>query len=146
MLKYIYQNKGILTIKGPNYTIRINGEDIINYHNEFNTELELSEEENGFSFILNDGNNLCGPISIEFNDDDLKGKYLYLYNEAKDKYNLVKAENLGELKLDTAGKYMITELKMGGFSVNCLLLVLASILLIGLLLVYIVTKKNYWFW
>lgn len=146
MLKYLYQEKKTLIISSEDYTIKINGEDIVNYQKEFCTQLKLTKEQNGFSFMLNNGNSLCGPIGIEFNNDNLKGEYLYLYNDAKEKYYLVKTDDMIQLKLDTAGKYMITEVKISGFSVNWLLLALVSIILIGLIVAYIVTKKSYWFW
>ena len=146
MLKYIYQNKETLTIKGPNYTIRINGEDIVNYHNEFYTGLDFKQEEKGISFVLNEGNNLCGPINIEFQDEKLQGRYLYLYNEAKEKYYLVNVDDMGQLKLDTAGNYMITEVKTSGFRINWIVVICVSFILLGLVIVYIVTKKKHWFW
>ncbi len=40
--------------------------------------------------------------------DDVKGKYLYLYNNVKHKYELVSTEDMSGLNLSTPGKYMIT--------------------------------------
>ena len=69
-----------------------------------------------------------------------------MYNEAKEKYYLVNVDDMGQLKLDTAGNYMITEVKTSGFRINWIVVICVSFILLGLVIVYIVTKKKHWFW
>lgn len=42
MLKYLYQNKKSITIKGQDYTIYLKGEDIVNTENELITQKKIS--------------------------------------------------------------------------------------------------------
>ena len=48
---------------------------------------------------------------------------------------------MGQLKLDTAGNYMITEVKTSGFRINWIVVISVSFILLGLVIVYIVTKE-----
>lgn len=56
--------------------------------------------------------------------DDVKGKYLYLYNNVKHKYELVSTEDMSGLNLSTPGKYMITAkpIREGGTAVRYILI------------------------
>ena len=74
------------------------------------------------------------------------GKYLYLYNENKEKYDLLQTDSLSELKLDTAGKYLITEKKLSNLSISFIIVIIAVVIVSGLAGTYIIVKKKYWFW
>lgn len=56
--------------------------------------------------------------------DDVKGKYLYLYNNVNHKYELVSTEDMSGLNLSTPGKYMITAkpIREGGTAVRYILI------------------------
>lgn len=144
-LYYLYSTGKMLEIIGDGYRIEIDGTKIVNYENEFYTDIQLTQEENGVSYLLNQGKYLCGDIKLYFNEP--KGKYLYLYNEAKDKYELLQVDNMTELTLTTSGEYWITDEKIVHDSV-----VIISVLICGTIAiltgvgVYIVVKKKYWFW
>lgn len=145
MLKYFYETKQTLTIVSEDYTIEIAGEDIVNYNNKLYTDILLKKDEDVLSFTLNQKEDLCGAIILYLNEND--GKYLYLHNDAKGKYELLDADNLKMLKLTTAGEYQIwdTKLKMDLKIVlyGCVAGIIIVLIGIG---VYIVTKKRYWFW
>lgn len=145
MLKYFYETKKILTIVGEEYTIEIAGKDIVNYNNELHTDILLKKAEDVLSFTLNQKEDLCGAITLYLNENG--GKYLYLYNEAKERYELLNADNIKMLRLTTAGEYQIreTKLKMDLKIVlyGCVAGIVIVLIGIG---IYIVTKKRYWFW
>ena len=146
MLKYYYENENTLTVHGDGYTMYVDGKDIVNYENELKTLLRFQEEEKGFSFVVNDGNYLCGKIRIDLKDTVTDEKYLYLYNEQKDKYQQVTTDDISELTIDTAGKYLITSEKLREWNVNVVLMVVGAVVVLAGVGVYIGVKKQYWFW
>lgn len=85
MLKYLYDNKKSLLVVGDGYTISLDGNNIVNYRNEFMTDIQLASieksSEEGICFVINDGKPLCGDVTLCL--DNVNGKYIYLYNEAK---------------------------------------------------------------
>ncbi len=144
-LYHLYEKQEILEIVGEGYTIEIDGKDIVNYQNEFYTDIQLKKDNEGQSFHLNQGNFLCGEIRLYLAES--QGKYLYLYNTSKEKYELIQTDNLEELKLTTPGEYRITNQKLSYSSVVVVyfIVAVAVVVLIGVG-VYIVLKKKYWFW
>ena len=146
MLKYFYEKEKVLTIKGDGYTIYLDGKDIVNFENELETGLLFQQEENGFTLVVNSGKKLCGKLTIDISEKVTKEKYLYLYNNEKDKYQKIEAKDISTLSIDTAGKYLLTTRSLSGFRVNVILIavgILAIVIGIG---VYIGVKKQYWFW
>lgn len=144
-LYHIYSTGKILEIVGDGYTIEIDGKNIVNYKNEFYTDIQLSQKEEGTTFTLNKCEFLCGEITLHLSD--LNGKYLYLYNTSKEKYELIETDSLKELKLTTPGEYLIAIEKLSYSTVNIIYFILFGVVafLIGVG-VYIGVKKRYWFW
>lgn len=146
MLKYFYEQGEVLTIYGENYTMQIDGKKILNWENELYTKLEFKKEKGGISFNLNRGKQLCGTISVQLNKDVISGKYVYLFNPSKNKYELLKEKNIQQMELDTEGKYLITDKQLATERIKFIVIIMAFIILIVLIGVYIVVKKRYWFW
>lgn len=148
ILKCLYEEKKVLVIKGNDYTIRLDGADIVNYENELITEIEFITENNGTSFIVNENHNLPGAIRLTFNEESYRGKYLYLYNETKEKYQIIiNDENSStSLLIDTVGKYLLTDEKIAVVQVGMVIVIVLSICIIIASVVYIAVKKKYWFW
>lgn len=146
MLKYYYQNKKMLTVRGDGYTIYVDGQDIVNYENELKTLLLFQTEEKGTSFVVNAGNHLCGKIKIDLKDTVTDEKYLYLYNEQKEKYQQIATDDISELTIDTAGKYLITSEKLREWNVNVVLIAIGAVVVLAGVGAYIGVKKQYWFW
>ncbi len=146
MLKYFYEKNENLTVYGSGYAIKINGNKIKNWNNELYTKIELKKEKQGTSFELNRSKDICGAVTIQFDKNVISGKYVYLYNSAKNKYEMLKGQDVDLLELNTEGKYLITEKKLpngkGGFIIISVALGIVFILLA----VYVVMKKRYWFW
>ena len=146
MLKYYYENNDNITIYGNGYKIKLNGDDIRNWENELYTDIELIQDKDGTSFIINKDNALCGLITVQFDEDQLSGKYVYLYNASKNKYELLKEQDVHKLQLDIAGKYLIVEHKMVSGKIKLAVILGFNVFLIIMVGIYIVVKKKYWFW
>lgn len=146
MLKYFYEHNENLTIYGLGYTIKVNGGEIKNWENELYTSLTLKEERQGTVFELNHGKNMCGSVLIQFDKEALSGKYVYLYNVSKKKYELLKGQDINSMRLDTGGKYLITEKRLPGGKGGLILFIMAIVVVIILLGAYVAVKKRYWFW
>ena len=146
MLKYYYENSENLMIQGDNYKIYIDGKDIVNYQNEFYSQVNFDITENGIQFVLNQGKNLCGKIKIDVSRIISKEQYLYLYNSDKKQYENIKVSNRNELQLDTEGMYLLTEKKILKWDVNLILVLSGCVAIVAGIVVYIIIKKKYWFW
>ena len=154
-LKYVHNNKTKLLIIGEEYTITIDGNDIVNYMNELSTDIQLqrcikleNDDEktiDGVSFIINDEKALCGDIVLCI--DNVEGKYLYLYNEVKKQYERIESDNLLEIKISSPGKYVISNSKIYSENRSIIIFIIVGgvMLLVGVVS-YIVLKKKYWFW
>ncbi len=145
LLKHLYETKRTLEIVGHDYTIWINGSNIVNYNNELYTDIALKKVDGVLSFTLNQGNDLCGAITLCL--DQPEGEYLYLYNDAKDKYEYVSISDTKEIVLTTAGEYRLQNTKagidrqfMGYIVVGGLVAVIIGVV------PCILVKKRHWFW
>ena len=145
MLYELYTSGKSMKVTGDGYSMIIDGKKIVNYNNELDTDIKLKKANGYTEFELNNGKYLCGEIAIHI--DDISGKYLYLYNNVKHKYELVSTQNMEELKLSTPGKYMITTEKISESSkaVRYILIIGGCLILVGSA-VYVVMKRRYWFW
>ena len=141
----LYKEKEILRIQGEGYVIEIDGKDIVNYDNEFCTNIALSTDADGTYFELNQGQPLCGDITLYL--DNPQGKFLYLYNQAKSRYDLIQADDLSKLRLTIAGEYKIMDKKLNASvaMVKYIFIIGGGLSVIGVG-VYIGIKKKYWFW
>ena len=152
LLKYIYENSKSISVIGDGYTLRVDGNKILNYENELSTSIIMTTNKYGdCEFTVNDGNNLCGEISVSFDSEMaekfcIKGKKLFLYNEAKNVYEKIQFDTLENISITKAGKYMFSDGKKRtknnyvamGFGGTSFILVLLGI--------YVGVKKKYWFW
>ncbi len=146
ILKYFYENEKVLTIKGDGYIIYLDGKDIVNFENELKTQLVFEKVENGFTFVINDENKLCGKLTIELSEKITKEKYLYLFNTEKQRYQKLKAEDIETLHIDSAGKYLVTSKTLSGFHISFILVGIGCVAILVGVGAYIGVKKQYWFW
>ena len=146
MLKYFYEKEKVLTIRGEDYTIYLDGKDIVNFENELETKLLFSDENGGLGITVNAKKKLCGKITIDISNKITDEKNLYLYNEEKEKYQQIQSKDVSLLCVDTAGKYLVTNKKLSEIHINMLLILVgcAAVIIGGS--VYIGVKKKYWFW
>lgn len=146
MIKYFYEKEQLLTIKGDGYIIYLDGKDIVNFENELKTSLLFEKAEKGFTIVVNEGNKLCGKLTIDISEKVTTEKYLYLYNSEKEKYQKIQSKDISTLSIDTAGKYLMTSKPLSGFRVNVLLVAVGILAIVIGAGVYIGVKKQYWFW
>ena len=146
MLEQLYETDGTLQVQGKGYRLLLKGSQIVNYHNELETDLKLIEEPYGYSFTVNGGKRLCGTVQIKIDRDSSRKGYLYLYNDKKEAYELVGTTDGAELTIDTAGTYRYSAKKLSGFSIPPLLIVIGLLAILAGSGIYIGTKKRYWFW
>lgn len=144
-LKKLYSSNQQLCVVGEGYKIKIDGEKIVNYENELLTDIELSKNEKCTYFVINQGEKLCGEITLCLDEPD--GKYLYLYNETKQKYELLNCSDLKEITLTSSGKYIITQKRLNDNEVQIKYLIFGGVVLVLMGIgIYIGLKKKYWFW
>lgn len=74
MLYELYTAGRSMKVTGDGYSIIIDGKKIVNYKNELNTDIELERTGDSIKFNLNDGEYLCGEVTLHI--DDVKGKYM----------------------------------------------------------------------
>ena len=90
-------------------------------------------------------------ILFEFDSEiaekySLNGKKLYLYNEAKNKYEKIYFDSLDSISITKAGKYMFSDGKKRAKN-NYLTMGFGGTSFIFVLLgIYVGVKKQYWFW
>lgn len=145
VLKKLYASGKVFNIQGENYTMKLSGEDIVNYENELYTVLEQTQLERGVEFTVNRGNNLPGKIAVVF-DEDNNYQYVYLYNISKNRYQQLNQSGFSEIILDTTGTYLLSKSKISNISIRVIFIVLAILVVAVLAAVYVIVKKRYWFW
>lgn len=143
MLKYYYDNSCQLTVQGKGYQFVIDGWKIKNYNNPLKTDIDLHNTEQGVAFNLNDGESLCGEVTLLLDDAP---KHLYIYNVSKDRYQKIQTEKGGKWQLNSAGTYLLTDENLNSHIVLWWIIFAAGGVSFILLIVYIIVKKKYWFW
>lgn len=145
MLRYLYDNRKNLLIEAENYSITICGDQINNLNNSLHTNLDLKKSKNSISFTINNNEDLCGKILVCI-DNASEYRYLYLYNDTTEKYDLINNENLGVIELTTSGEYLLTNTPVSDSQFWWLGFGILGLIIIILLIVYFCIKKKYWFW
>ncbi|MDO5295012.1 MAG: hypothetical protein Q4F05_19930, partial [bacterium] len=148
ILRYLYENNKTLVIESNQYSLVIAGKDIINFENKVFPNVELKQEKDGTTFLINEGKNLPGRIYVRFYESDMKnGKYIYLYNDGKEKYELLNTKiRQREMEIDITGTYKISESKLNTFHCNFIIIGIVVVCLLGGGITYICVAKKYWFW
>jgi len=147
-LKYLYLSDKVLVVDGGEYIIEIKGNGIVNYANELLTDIKYNEISEGIEIIVNDNEKLPGKISISFDNTQIqRAKYLYLYNEAKKKYEVISnAIENGTITIDIGGKYLLTNKKLSLLRVNLFVTIIGGIGFLTMVTIYIISRRRYWFW
>ncbi|AEV67517.1 Ig-like domain-containing protein [Acetivibrio clariflavus] len=146
--KHLYLLEKILIVDGGEYIIEIKGNDIVNYENELFTNIKYNEISKGIEIIINENQKLPGKISISFDNIQIqRAKYLYLYNEAKKKYEVISnAIENGTITIDIGGKYLLTNKKLSLLRVNLFVTIIGGIGFLTMVTIYIISRRRYWFW
>ena len=145
VLEFLYNSKHTLKIVGKGYSLNICGEEIKNINNEIKTDIELQQNNENLIFVINEGKNLCGNLTLSLEDAE-RYKYLYLYDESQEKYRLIEYDYINNLSLSSSGKYMLTNSKVTYFNLPIFAIVISSAIVIIIGGIYVVLKRKYWFW
>ena len=144
-LKELYGTDKTLTVMFDDYDLSIRGQDIFNANNEINTKLDLSETSDGLLINMTDENKLPGTITVSLKNDPNTYKYFYLMNNSKD-YQMLNTLSNNTIKISSIGKYLLTEKNMNKIKINVVWVLGAAGFILLMSLIYIFTKKKYWFW
>lgn len=146
VLKKLLETSSKLTIKGENYSMTVNGSEIINFENKLETNIVFTNKDNGLGFVLNNGNNLPCSVAVSFEGEEIEGRFVYLYNEKKEKYQLLGTNTIKSMILDEAGEYLITIDKLSKFKLSIVLLMIAGGVATIIGIIFVLIKKKYWFY
>jgi len=144
-LKELYGTDKTLTVMFDDYDLSIRGQDVFNANNEINTILDLSETSDGLLINMTDENKLPGTITVSLKNDPNTYKYFYLMNNSKD-YQMLNTLSNNTIKISSVGEYLLTEKNMNKFKINIVWVLGAAGVILLMSLIYIFTKKKYWFW
>lgn len=146
MLQFYYNKGKKVLINNDDYIIILEGVDIVNFENELETDLNIKRVEEGFTFEVNKGNDICGKIVVDFSKIITDEKYLYLYNNAKNEYEQLETENIEIITIDTAGTYFVTSNKIEEDCVPDSVFKYMVVPILLIFIVFIVIKNKHWFW
>lgn len=146
VLKALYGTDKSLTVDLEEYTLSIRGQDIFNANNEINTKLEMTDVDSGMLVTFGEENKLPGTISIALKNATKKYKFFYLVSPKDGVYQALNSLSDNTFKVSSIGQYLLSTKNMNHRKIN-IVWVLGGIGVIFLLsLIYIFTKKKYWFW
>lgn len=145
-LKELYGTDRTLTVKLNEYDISICGQDIYNANNEIDTELQLSTSNDGMLIKLNSKNELPGRISISLKKTNKNYKFFYLLDEQSHKYKRLNSLKNNTFEISSTGEYFLSTDDINQFNIDIVWILTGSGIILLLILIYIFTRKKYWFW
>lgn len=143
----LYKNSATLKVVYDNsYIIILDGRKIRNFHSSFPTDISLISSNDKLEFSICEGRNIPGEITIEFLSLDNDLKYLYFIDD-KGNSKLLKIFENKTVHIEGGGKYVFLKRKIsnGDNQISILFGTGGVFLIIGVI-VFIATKRKYWFW
>ena len=129
------------------YKVRIEGKNVVNPKNSFNSQIEFQTEGEDVTFVVNEGNPLPGNFQITFENSYRSYEYLYLYNQALGKYQKLQYDNgNGTIEISEAGTYLLTNNPQEKWTFSLWLVGGTAVTIIVIGAIYILLKRKYWFW
>ena len=147
VLRELYGTDKKLIIECDGYDIYLNGRDISNAENELFTELDFTETDKGIMLSQSEQYRLPGKISIKLRNSKSDYKYFYMCsNDGKSfrKLNALSGDNT--FSINSAGDYLLTTERAESFRINIVWVLGAAGVILLMSVVYIFTKRKYWFW
>jgi hypothetical protein len=95
---------------------------------------------------LSDEKNLPGTISISLKNAPQKYKYFYQVNADGSEYRMLNSLSGNTFKVSSVGKYLLSNKNMNRTPINFLWILGGAGVILLLSVIYIFTKKKYWFW
>ncbi len=146
VLKALYGTDKSLTVDLNEYTLSIRGQDIFNANNEIDTRLDLTETENGMLVKFNKGKNLPGTVSVKLKNAPKQYKYFYIVNAQSSGYQALNSLSDNSFKVSSIGEYLLSTKNMNRIKINLIWILSGIGVILMLSVIYIFTKKKYWFW
>lgn len=146
ILRALYRSKKTLCVQAEKYIIQIHGKDIKNAENEFSTLIDIYESDYGISFTVNEKNNLPGTVEIEFLRMSPDYKHLHLYDEISQEHKELNSFADCTAIIDIAGEYVLTISPIRTTFYPLYVIIFFCIVVCIGSVIYILTKKRYWFW
>ena len=147
VLRELYGTDKKLIIECDGYDIYLDGCDISNAENELFTELDFTETDKGIMLSQSEQYRLPGKISIKLRNSKSDYKYFYMCsNDGKSfrKLNALSGDNT--FSINSAGDYLLTTERAESFRINIVWVLGAAGVILAMSVVYIFTKRKYWFW
>lgn len=145
-LKELYGTDKTLTVELDDYDVSIKGENIFNPSIELNTTLDFSETENGVYVTFSDNEKLPGTITVYLKNTSEKYSYFYLVDEENNNFQRINAISNNTFIINSVAKYLLSTKDKNGFKFNFLWILSGICVILILSVIYIFTKKKYWFW
>ena len=145
-LKELYGTDKTLIVELDDYDLSIRGQDISNANNEIDTQLDISSTDKGISVKIVDDKKLPGTIGVTLKNTSEKYKYFYLVDEKTNDYRRLNALSNNMFKISSVGEYLLSTKNMEHFKINLLWVLGAAGVILTMSLIYIFSKKKYWFW
>jgi hypothetical protein len=146
ILKALQQSGASLRVESDSYSLSISGSDVVNFQNELSTYILFEKEEGGMSFVLGEGGALPGMVSLALSGETADYRYLYLYSDTKGKYEELDAASGDELRIDEAGKYLLTSEKLDSMQIRTPWIIGAAAIIAVSIAVFVMVRRRYWFW
>lgn len=145
-LKTVSENLKSVFIQGEVYSITLYGSDIKNWDNELYTNIEIKNNGGQTELIINKNLNLPGTLYCDFSEICDNPKYLYIYNDTIKNFQYVDTKDFSNVKIDSAGKYLITEKNIIGIKFNNKVTIIILSLFCVVSLTVLIIKNKHWFW
>ena len=147
VLRELYGTDKKLIIECDGYDIYLDGCDISNAENELFTELDFTETDKGIMLSQSEQYRLPGKISIKLRNSKSDYKYFYMCsNDGKSLRKLNSLSGDNTFSINSAGDYLLTTERAESFRINIVWVLGAAGVILVMSVVYIFTKRKYWFW
>ena len=147
VLRELYGTDKKLIIECDGYDIYLDGCDISNAENELFTELDFTETDKGIMLSQSEYYRLPGKISIKLRNSKSDYKYFYMCsNDGKSLRKLNSLSGDNTFSINSAGDYLLTTERAESFRINIVWVLGAVGVILAMSVVYIFTKRKYWFW
>ena len=132
-----------LRIELDHYDISIRGSEIVNPNHALPTDLAIQEDPRGLAMEI--GEKLPGPITIALKDPPAAYQYFYL-KDAEGAFQRLNTLSENTIIISGEGSYLLTTEEIEGFRINIIWVLAAGGVILLLFLLYILTRRKYWFW
>lgn len=143
VLKALRETGKSLRIELEHYDISIRGSEIVNPNHALHTGLSIQEVPQGLTIEI--GKKLPGPVTIALKNQPAAYQYFYL-KEAEGVFQRLNALSENAIVVSGEGSYLLTTEEIEGFRINIIWVLAAGGTILLLFLLYIFTRRKYWFW